>query len=474
MRALRRDTPSFSLSKQDIHKFTSARTLKPTSGYTYYCCRKPGHKVNACKFHDQSCHKCGKKGHLAKVCRSSGTSQQGKHKQLCPEKQRKPIRQVENDVEEDSDDSLASVDAVKQIGGKVPPLKVHVQIDDCDILMEVDTGASVSIMAESTYQKLWPTKELGVSGIKLQTYSREPLPVVGTRDVQVMYEGQRAKLPLVVVKGNGPTLLGRNWLGSIRLDWGKIHYTGSTGLQNLLEKYKGVFQEKLGSFKGRQAKIEVDAQAVPHFCKARTLPYAMREKVEAEIDRLLSEGIIEPVEYADWAAPVVAVLKSDRKSVRLCGDFRMTVNPVAKLHRHPIPRVDDLFATLQGGQKFTKLDLSQAYQQLPLHPDSRKYVVINTHKGLFQYTRLPFGISSAPGIFQKEMDNLLVAIPGVIVYLNDILVTGENEPKHLQSLEEVLSHLSQTGLRAKRSECLFIALSVSYLGHKIDAEGLQP
>ena len=200
----------------------------------------------------------------------------------------------------------------------------------------------------------------------------------------------------------------------------------------------------------------------------------MREKVEAEIDRLLSEGIIEPVEYADWAAPVVAVLKSDRKSVRLCGDFRMTVNPVAKLHRHPIPRVDDLFATLQGGQKFTKLDLSQAYQQLPLHPDSRKYVVINTHKGLFQYTRLPFGISSAPGIFQKEMDNLLVAIPGVIVYLNDILVTGENEPKHLQSLEEVLSHLSQTGLRAKRSECLFIALSVSYLGHKIDAEGLQP
>jgi len=67
-----------------------------------------------------------------------------------------------------------------------------------------------------------------------------------------------------------------------------------------------------------------------------------------------------------------------------------------------------------------------------------------------------------------------VAIPGVIVYLNDILVTGENEPKHLQSLEEVLSHLSQTGLRAKRSECLFIALSVSYLGHKIDAEGLQP
>ena len=99
----------------------------------------------------------------------------------------------------------------------------------------------------------------------------------------------------------------------------------------------------------------------------------------------------------------------------------MTVNPVAKLHRHPIPKVEDLFATLERGKKFTKLDLSQAYQQLPLHPDSRKYVVINTHKGLFQYTRLPYGISSAPGIFQKEMDNLLAGIPGVAVYLDDIL-----------------------------------------------------
>ena len=179
------------------------------------------------------------------------------------------------------------------------------------------------------------------------------------------------------------------------------------------------------------------------------------------------------MEYADWAAPVVAVLKSDRKSVRLCGDFRMTVNPVAKLHRHPIPRVEDLFATLQRGKKFTKLDLSQAYQQLPLHPDSRKYVVINTHKGLFQYTRLPYGISSAPGIFQKEMDNLLAGIPGVVVYLDDILVTGVTEQEHLQSLEEVLKRLEQSGLRARKSKCLFMVSSVSYLGHKIDAEGIN-
>ena len=266
---------------------------------------------------------------------------------------------------------------LKQTGSKLPPLRVSLQLDDRKITMEVDTGASVSIMSEDTYRKIWPKKKLVESSVKLQTYSKEPLPVVGARDVFVQYEGQSATLPLIVVKGNGPTLLGRNWLGVIRINWCNIHYTPSTGLEKLLEQYDKVFQDKLGKFQGRQAKIEVDPEATPRFCKARTLPYAMRAKVEEEIDRLVSEGILEPVEYAEWAAPVVAVLKSDRKSVRLCGDFRMTVNPVAKLHRHPIPRVEDLFSTLQGGKRFTKLDLSQAYQQIPLHPDSRKYVVVN-------------------------------------------------------------------------------------------------
>ena len=124
----------------------------------------------------------------------------------------------------------------------------------------------------------------------------------------------------------------------------------------------------------------------------------------------------------------------------------MTVNPVSKLNRYPIPKVEDLFATLEGGATFTKLDLSQAYLQLKLDPESRKYVVINTHKGLFRYTRLPYGISSAPGIFQKVMESLLQGIPHVAVYIDDILITGASESEHLQSLEEVLRRLERAGL----------------------------
>ena len=125
----------------------------------------------------------------------------------------------------------------------------------------------------------------------------------------------------MVVKGDGPTLLGRNWLSKIRLNWSKIHYTASPGLHELLNKYDQIFQEGLGTFKGYEARIEVDPNATPHFCKARTVPYAMREKVEEELSRLVAEGTLEPVDYSDWAAPIVAVVKNDRKSVRVCSDF---------------------------------------------------------------------------------------------------------------------------------------------------------
>ena len=118
--------------------------------------------------------------------------------------------------------------------------------------------------------------------------------------------------------------------------------------------------------------------------------------------------------------------------------------------------------------------MSQAYQQLKLDAESQKYLVINTHKGLFCYTRLPFGISTAPGIFQKAMETLLQGIPHVTyVNIDDILITGKNDVDHLQTLETVLEHLAKAGLRAKKNKCKFMVPSVDYLGYVIDSPGLH-
>ena len=121
---------------------------------------------------------------------------------------------------------------------------------------------------------------------------------------------------------------------SITLDWSEIHSLQTDPLHSLLEQHTQLFQATLGTMKGFKAKFYVDETVPPKFCKACSVAYAMRTKVEKELERLTKEGIIEPVQYAEWAAPIVPVLKSDKTSVQICGDFKLTVNQVSKLDRY--------------------------------------------------------------------------------------------------------------------------------------------
>ena len=191
----------------------------------------------------------------------------------------------------------------------------------------------------------------------------------------------------------------------------------------------------------------------------------MKQKVEEELDRLTTMKVIEPVRFAEWATPIVPVLKTDG-SIRICGDYKITVNRVSHLEQYPIPSLDDLCEKLTG-----KLDLSHAYSQLPLDDASKEFVTINTHKGLFRYNRLPFGVSSANAIFQRTIENILQGIPHMAVYLDDIIVTGTTRAQHLETLNIVLSRLAEAGLKLKREKCTFMADDVLYLGHRIDQHG---
>lgn len=160
--------------------------------------------------------------------------------------------------------------------------------------------------------------------------------------------------------------------------------------------------------------------------------------------------------------------------MRICGDYKVTINRAVKVDKYPIPNISDIYAKLSGGQLYSKLDLSQAYQQVILDKVSQKLTAIITSKGLFVYERLPFGVSSSPGIFQRIMEQLLQNIPMTGVYLDDVLVTGCTAEEHDRNLEMVLTRLQDAGLRLKESKCIFRQTSCTYLGHKIDAEGIHP
>ncbi|PAA55759.1 hypothetical protein BOX15_Mlig019760g1 [Macrostomum lignano] len=233
------------------------------------------------------------------------------------------------------------------------------------------------------------------------------------------------------------------------------------------------FSPELGKYNGPPVSLNMKPDAQPRFMKARNLPFALKDKVESQLDREIEQGILVPVQHSEYASPVVPVLKSDG-SVRVCSDFKQTVNPNVEPDSYPLPRIEELFAKLTGGRLFTKLDLSQAYMQLPLDEASQEVCTINTHNGVLRYTRLPFGVSPAVGIFQRRMDCLLQGITSTACFIDDLIITGKDDSSHLNSLEQVLEKLSQSGLRCKLEKCQFMQTSVSYLGHRIDASASAP
>ena len=139
----------------------------------------------------------------------------------------------------------------------------------------------------------------------------------------------------------------------------------------------------------------------------------------------------------------------------------LTSNP------YPLPNAEDLFATLAGGEIFSKLDLSNAYQQLELTEESQKHLTINTQKGVYAYQRLPFGIATAPSIFQAVMDQIQQGMANVVCYLDDILIASSTEEEHLATLEKY-------GVVVNQSKCEYRKSSVEYLGHRIDEDVLNP
>ncbi|EEC16206.1 hypothetical protein IscW_ISCW011925 [Ixodes scapularis] len=454
------------------------------------------HSPSQCQFVHAQCFTCGRTGHLARVCRggrTSGGQQQQQQPGSSPGSnqargqggRRKKTRRGRAAPGPGSSSATVHVVADEpQIFdvwhlnklSSVPPYLVSVEICGHPITMELDTGASVSVMPGKLFKRTFPGVSIEASDVMLRSYSGQLSQVQGWAQVSVRLGDREAILPLYLTKGSSPTLLGRNWIHSLGVRLPEYQEAALHVVQDvpsLLTDFQSLFQPGVGTFAGTTVGIHIPEGTRPRFFKPRPLPFALKDGVTQELQRLQREGILVPVKTSEWAAPIVPVLKRDGR-VRICGDFKVTINPVATVEKYPLPRVEDLWSALSGGQKFSKLDLRDAYQQLVLQDAARKYVTISTTMGLFQYTRLPFGVASAPAIFQREMGNLFRGMRHVAVYLDDILVTGTDDGDHLQNLRKVLTRLQDAGLKLRLDKCMFLTPSVEYLGHIISQAGLAP
>ena len=182
---------------------------------------------------------------------------------------------------------------------------------------------------------------------------------------------------------------------------------------------------------------------------------------------------MKPIDYSEWSSPIV-IVKKGNGSIRLCADFKVTLNRYIESNIYPIPNPADLLSQLAGASIFSKLDLSQAYAQLPLAEESQKLCVISTHRGLFAYQILPFGVSSAPAIWQRTIEQVLAGVEGVICYFDDILACGKNQAEHDARLRRILCRFDKYGLRLRKDKCDLYKKQVNYLGFVVLDKGLHP
>lgn len=353
------------------------------------------HEPKFCKAKYLTCWSCSQHGHVRDVC---GAKKEVKKPSLNKEHTQKRQPRVKSQHRPRSPGrrkntfkpTQMEVDTVLNVGQEPHMPQIQLLLNGKPVTFTLDSGASVSIINLDTYRLLGKPECIPFRR-KLNAYGSRKIPVKGQVLVDVKYGTVTHQLSVVIVmKRKVQNLFGFPWFNVFGLQITDaedriFHVNETVGLaQDICSRYPGVFQRDLGCAVNFQADLYLKEAAVPKFCKPRKLPFVQKAKVEKEINRLVEYGILKPMKFSDWATPIVVVRKPD-DTVRLCGDYKVTVNPQLETEFYPIPSAEQLMESLNKGKYFTKLDLKDAYLQIPLAESTKKLLTINTHLGLFQY-----------------------------------------------------------------------------------------
>ena len=404
------------------------------------------HEMGKCPARGRKCYKCDKYNHFASLCRSR-PKKSGKIDEIDERYDTDSIK--EEIIYDESNEKDTVKYFISSIDTNEPEWRVNIKVCGRDMNFKIDTGADVNVISKKSYLKLKNRPQLQDTKAILQGPGSR-LKVLG------QFETFNDEVPMMifVIESDTDNLLSR-----------------STAVEmNLIQRVNEIFAR----VNCPPVKIKLKENAKPYsITVARRVPIPLMDKVKKELQRMKEQGVIEEItEATEWVSPMIPVLKPTGE-VRICVDLKK-LNQAIERERFVIPTVDCIIHKLRDSKVFSKLDAKSGFHQIPLDPSSAKLTTFITPFGRFYFNRLPFGVSSAPEIYQRTMEDILGGIDGVICYFDDILIHSKTHKEHEALLQQVLHKLREVGLQLNDQKCEFRKTEITFLGHIINEHGIRP
>ncbi|XP_029725276.2 uncharacterized protein K02A2.6-like [Aedes albopictus] len=427
-----RDRSQKQVSRREPRKFSEARNNQ-FSYKTYRCynCGRRDHisTDRRCPARNIVCHGCKMTGHFESCCRLRNSR---KKPVVMPVGGTDRIRVVEDETappEPEAEQQPGKTYYAFYSGNDTNVLACEVGGVVLDLL--IDSGSDANLIPDVVWESLKQAKvnvrqcTKGSSRILKGYASDLPLPILGTFIADVRVGKRTVAAEFYVVKGGQRSLLGDKTskeLGILKVGLDAFAVTSEA--------------KPFSKIKDVQVQIHMDPHVKPVFQPIRRIPIPLEDAVNRKLEQLLTKDIIEVKEGpASWVSPLVVVGKNNGEP-RICLDLRR-VNEAVLRERHPMPVVDEYLARLGKGKYWSKLDVKDAFLQVELAPESRDITVFITNKGLFRFKRLPFGLVTAPELYQKVMDQILAGCEGTSWYLDDVIIEGSTREEHDKRLKKV-------------------------------------
>ncbi|XP_055584806.1 uncharacterized protein K02A2.6-like [Uranotaenia lowii] len=458
--------PSVHAVKHTHYRKSSSQLQSETPNTPCWRCGEM-HYSKFCPYQTHECKTCKQIGHKDGYCACFKPKSRRKRNN----KPKRPKAQAQG------------IYSVNQVNIAAKRKFVHADINGTAVKLQLDSAADISIISEEVYKQLGspPGKQPSINVVNA---SGDSMGLIKEFPCTITLHDVAKEGRCFVSNASGLNLFGAEWIELFGL-WDvpfnavcrqistKCYPQAAQLVDGLQKKFVNVFSDQLGLCSKKKVSLTVKPGAKPVFRQKRPVPYASTAKIEEELERLQNLGIITPVSYAEWAAPIVAVRKPNGK-VRICADYSTGLNEALIPNQHPLPLPQDIFAKLAGKKFFSQIDLSDAYLQVEVCEFSKKLLTINTHKGLFQFNRLSPGVKTASGEFQHIVDNMIADLEDTSGYLDDIIVASDTLEGHISEIERLLRRIEEYGFHLKIEKSTFFMQQIKYLGFIIDAAGIRP